>query len=454
MKNDIFPDWLPPALVKDLRQMLRSPLYLLGVLAMVGVFTVLMLRQESGAYEFAAVLLCAVVPARVSMSVASEVRAGANFMRLTPLSSWQLVWGTWASAMVQVVLLALLLLPAVALCATDGSAGAARHWEMYCSAVPCMVIVASVVVALAQATAGAGAPARLLVGFLVLNNVVLLPLMGGAFATGQWGENLMWLLAACAVLTVVLLAEARRLFAHPAENCSAALRLCSLLGLVVYAALFVDSNLNDFPAMLGGFAAAGGLVLVVALWDALRPVETAPLRKLRLPGLILQPGVSGGAWWLSVSGLICGAALVPLVWIQWLARQFRETEDFPPIPALGWDDLLMVLAELWVAQLVCLLASVLVCSLVRRRRLVLFMLLLVVQFVCVQGMDYHLTTDGVSVNVWSLMPLLPAEMSWVKMWFLPTLWDAEVLASLRLLLGVKLAWLVALLVIFARFPRK
>jgi hypothetical protein len=103
---------------------------------------------------------------------------------------------------------------------------------------------------------------------------------------------------------------------------------------------------------------------------------------------------------------------------------------------------------------VCLLAAVLVCSLVRRRRLVLFVLLLVVQFVCVQGMDYHLTTDGVSVNVWSLLPLLPAEMSWVKMWFLPTLWDAEVLASLRLLLGVKLAWLVALLVIFARFPRK
>ena len=36
MKNDIFPDWLPPALVKDLRQMLRSPLYVLGVLALVG----------------------------------------------------------------------------------------------------------------------------------------------------------------------------------------------------------------------------------------------------------------------------------------------------------------------------------------------------------------------------------------------------------------------------------
>lgn len=451
MKNDIFPDWLPPALVKDLRQMLRSPLYVVGVLAMVGVFTALMLRQESGAYGFAAVLLCAVVPARVSMTVASEVRAGANFMRLTLLSSWQLVWGTWASAMVQVLLLALLLLPAVALSAYEGGAGAARHWEMYCSAVPCMVLCASVVVALAQATAGASALVRLFVGFLVLH-VLLLALTGDLFAEG-WGSFL-WLPAACAVLTVVLLAEARRLFAHPAENCSAALRLCSLLGLVVYAALFVDSNLNDFPVMLGGFVAAGGLVLVVALWDALRPVETAPLRKPRLPGLILQPGVSGGAWWLAVSGLICGAALVPLVWIQWLARQFRETEDFPPIPALGWDNLLMVLAELWVAQLVCLLAVVLVCSLVRRRRLVLFVLLLVVQFVCVQGMDYHLTTDGVSVNAWSLLPLLPIEISYVRLWFLPTLWDADVLASLRLLLGVKLAWLVALLVIFARFPRK
>ena len=45
MKNDIFPDWLPPALVKDWRQMLRSPLYLLGVLAAVLVALMVSLRS-------------------------------------------------------------------------------------------------------------------------------------------------------------------------------------------------------------------------------------------------------------------------------------------------------------------------------------------------------------------------------------------------------------------------
>ncbi len=457
MKNDIFPDWLPPALVKDLRQMLRSPLYVLALLGLLGVFTLMMLRQSEGAYVFAAMLLCAVVPARVSVTVAADVRAGANFMRLTPLSSWQLVRGTWASAMVQVVLLALLLLPSVALSVPDDGAGAVRHWVKFCYIVSCMVIVASVLVALAQATAGAGAVTRLLVGFLVLQNLFVLPFLEFQVCEGQWSWQwswLLWLLGVSAVLTVVLLAEARRLFAHPAENYSAALRLSSLLGLVVYGASLMFGARDDFPVMLCAYVAAAGLVLVVALWDALRPVVTAPLRKPGLPGLILQPGVSGGAWWLAVSGFICGAALVPLVGFQWLARQFRETEAFPPIPALGLGDLLLLLAELWVAVLVCLLAVVLVCSLVRRFRLALFVLLLGLQFIYAMKSGILLLPGEMPVNLWSFLPLFPVEISHVDLWFKDTSWNAETLATLHLLLGVKLVWLVGLLVVFARFPRK
>ena len=32
--KDSIPDWLPPALVKDWRQMLRTPLFMLGLLAL------------------------------------------------------------------------------------------------------------------------------------------------------------------------------------------------------------------------------------------------------------------------------------------------------------------------------------------------------------------------------------------------------------------------------------
>ena len=453
MKNDIFPDWLPPALVKDLRQMLRSPLYVLALLGLLGVFTLMMLRQSEGAYGFAAMLLCAVVPARVSVTVAADVRAGANFMRLTPLSSWQLVRGIWASAMVQVVLLALLLLPSVALSVPDDGAGAARHWEKFCSFVSCMVLVASVLVALAQATAGAGVVTRLLVGFLVLQYLAILPFLELQVTEVQWSW-LLWLLAASAVLTVVLLAEARRLFAHPAENCSAVLRLSSLLGLVVYGASLMFGAVDDFPVMLCAYVAAAGLVLVVALWDALRPVVTAPLRKPGLPGLILQPGVSGGAWWLAVSGFICGAALVPLVGFQWLARQFRETEAFPPIPALGLGDLLLLLAELWVAVLVCLLAVVLVCSLVRRFRLALFVALLGLQFIYAMKSGILLLPGEMPVNLWSFLPLFPVEISHVDLWFKDTSWNAETLETLHLLLGVKLVWLVGLLAVFRKLARR
>ena len=123
MKNDIFPDWLPPALVKDWRQMLRSPLYLLGVLAAVLVALMVTLRSVGedvrdveGFWLLQGLLLCCMVPARVGLAVETELKnAGGVFLRLTPLSSRQVVWGTWFSGMVQVLLLALLAIPLVIL---------------------------------------------------------------------------------------------------------------------------------------------------------------------------------------------------------------------------------------------------------------------------------------------------------------------------------------------------
>ena len=126
--RDVLPDCLPPAMVKDWRQMLRSPLYLVGVLACAMLGGMVLLHAAEGEEAVAlftyydkflmlgAVLLCGVVPARVSLAVAAEVRvASTNFVRLTPLSSRQVVCGTWLSGMAQAVLLVLCALPLVGL---------------------------------------------------------------------------------------------------------------------------------------------------------------------------------------------------------------------------------------------------------------------------------------------------------------------------------------------------
>ena len=95
--KDCIPDWLPPALVKDWRQMLRSPLFMLGLLAL-GLLSFGFLLLPAGEVldwtcdlPFAmmgTVVLCGLVPARVSQAVEAETKnPGTNFIRLTPLSS-------------------------------------------------------------------------------------------------------------------------------------------------------------------------------------------------------------------------------------------------------------------------------------------------------------------------------------------------------------------------------
>ena len=67
----------------------------------------------------AVVLLgCLVVPLRVGLVVEAETRApGLNFIRLTRLGSWRVVWGQWLSGALQVLVLAGLMIGSVVLAA-------------------------------------------------------------------------------------------------------------------------------------------------------------------------------------------------------------------------------------------------------------------------------------------------------------------------------------------------
>lgn len=106
-------DLLPPALIKDMRQLLRSPLYLC-LLALC--FLILLLPSAENGFTVllikCSVILCAFVPLRSSSALHQDIRErGSNFLQLCPLSAWRIVMGQFLSATVQILLLGLCLVP-------------------------------------------------------------------------------------------------------------------------------------------------------------------------------------------------------------------------------------------------------------------------------------------------------------------------------------------------------
>ncbi len=118
-------DLLPAAMVKDLRQSLRSPLYLLLMVLSVAMLYIFMQpRVGFGKYQlignwgtlifFMTVLLVLFVPAHAARSIAGDIRErGSNFLRLCPLSAGRIIWGQFLSGAVQLALLTLSLAPLI-----------------------------------------------------------------------------------------------------------------------------------------------------------------------------------------------------------------------------------------------------------------------------------------------------------------------------------------------------
>lgn len=112
-----FNDLLPAALVLDMRQFARSPIYLLFLLAGI-VFAYKQFFAEDG--EISMVTLMSVhliimmlfVPTRAGMTIARDIRErGSNFLQLCPLSAGNIVWGQFLSAALQQILITLAIAP-------------------------------------------------------------------------------------------------------------------------------------------------------------------------------------------------------------------------------------------------------------------------------------------------------------------------------------------------------
>lgn len=356
--NKYFSDYLPPALVRDLRRSWRTRGYIaMLALAMVAAvwlqYSVTKAESVTSATGWSAMLLglatlvmWCVIPNRAGAAVSADAKVkGTNFMMLTPLSSRSIVWGTWVSAVLQLLVLAGL--GACLLCwrhstevvqpLTDPllnalSAGGRidarafapalthqQEWIIFGLIVGGGIVLCAAFMCLAQLSRFFRFGATTAVLIIILGQV-----MEAVFTTA-WltDENYsplsdfldafsgvtLWVRVADAVLAICLLLElARRSYAAPAENCSRAVRLLTLLPLVSVPALhyLLPGELKLFEEQ-ANFCAC--FCLLATLSDALLPTYSLPAHNKRcwplLPNYLQTPGLGQASLFLLLVYMVC-----------------------------------------------------------------------------------------------------------------------------------------------------
>jgi len=247
-----FPTWLPPMLVKELRQGLRTRGFVGAVMIFQFLMALLMMGAVVGADAMApgvrgttltmingffwtllTVQLLIITPARALGSLQSEIDARSlDLLLLTRLSAWRIVVGKWASLVAQAALLLVAMLP---YCVVRYFAGSV---DLVSDAATCLALFGSCAVMTAAALWTSGMPKIVRVIFIVVvvfSAQVWGPLMagvggGGPFAAMRRLGVTMWYYDGALALGFFLVAAVRRI-SPPAENHALLARLLPLLAL-------------------------------------------------------------------------------------------------------------------------------------------------------------------------------------------------------------------------------
>jgi ABC-type transport system involved in multi-copper enzyme maturation permease subunit len=127
---DDFPDRISPIVVKELRQGLRQPTFVIMFLFLQGLLTIVVFAAALGSlnapderstggsivsgflFALFAIAVLVVQPLRGLNALASEIRAGTiDLLLLTRLDAWRITFGKWLALMVQSGLILVALLP-------------------------------------------------------------------------------------------------------------------------------------------------------------------------------------------------------------------------------------------------------------------------------------------------------------------------------------------------------
>ncbi len=317
MNNKFLSDYLPPAMVRDLRRSLRTRSYCitLGLAFLAALWVQFHAVSDAAGYDhfstgvklafIAVTLFWFIIPNRAGAAVSADAGVrGTNFLTLTPLSSRSIILQMWLSAAAQIVVTAAVgslflvwrhALPMEAQHSTISLLSStpstpAQDWVVYGIIVLCGLVMCAVSLFLAQLNrifriAGLIFVLSLLWGWVQENLALLLHPNPQGYLLGRMAAEDWVALAAMALLSIAALLElARRCYAAPAENCSRALRLLVLLPLLCSVAMYITQlpHANRI-AVENTLTFSVYFALAVCMSDALLP---APIHRNRAESLL------------------------------------------------------------------------------------------------------------------------------------------------------------------------
>lgn len=320
-----FADWLPPMLVKELRQGLRTHMFVGAFvtlqLAMVSLLGFHLLAAHDGGlpqlvedldqYLWVAIMITLLVlmPLRGLMAISEETKGGTiDLVQLTHLSSVFIVLHKWLALISQTMLLVIALLPYLVLRYFFGGEDVwfnvlALGWMTLLS-----ISLTAVCIAISQAG---------MVGRLVVLGVIGFP---GYIIAAEFIENrnnftsggppvlsLAYALLACIVIALTL---ASKQLSAPGENGTTRFRVVAILlmaGAIVGG--LIDSDRDGIAWIMWMIP----LMIVAGLESLSEPAKEHPgiyvpfMRRGslgRLAGRVLYPGWTAGVWFMLMLGLM------------------------------------------------------------------------------------------------------------------------------------------------------
>ena len=302
-----FPTWLPPMLVKELRQGLRTRGFVGAVMGFQFLMAILMMGAVVGSDAMApgtrattvtvingffwtllTVQLLLITPGRALASLQSEVDARSlDLLMLTRLSAWRIVVGKWSSLVAQAALLLIAMLP---YCVVRYFAGSV---DLVSDAGTCVALLGGCAVMTAAGLWASGMPKVVRVFFVIVvvfGAQVWRPLVTGAAGSGVFpsfrgADVAMWYYDGALALVFFLVAAVRRI-APPAENHALLARLLPLLALAPAPAWALAGRSS---VAAGQFGFAGCFTLLVCA------VELGSVR--RPMAVHVRPWLARGAVW-------------------------------------------------------------------------------------------------------------------------------------------------------------
>jgi len=332
-----FSDRLSPIVVKELRQGLRQPtfvilfLFLQGILALTMLFTIISTASSSGGvtpgggsvvsgfiFTVFGIAVLIIQPLRGLGALVSEMRMQTmDMLMLTRLNAWRITFGKWLGIVIQSGLMLVAIIPYLVMRYFLGgmelfSELLTLFWIFYFSMALCAVTVglssiSSIIIRGAIAASG-------LLALFILPNFIMYWLVMGSFGSGSGGGMFSMghgVMGYDRVLMVsgyvLLLAFIGYMFlelgatriAPPAENRSIQKRVVGILALIVIPGLFYMTPIHSYISLM----LIGGIMLFTTLTESphfTRSVVRGLARRkglMRLfPARLFYPGWPSGTY--------------------------------------------------------------------------------------------------------------------------------------------------------------